>query len=131
MQNYSNTGIEFDSSKAPWNQKDQKELEFQCLCSQTLSKTVPVFTNDYSLLYEEEVNNVETGNTDWAEAYHDNDHYTPVQLIALFRDTLKKQLETWKNVENTSVGRAHIGRINHLIEECEDWVEDETVYQED
>lgn len=124
MQNYSNTGIEHDSYKAPWNQKDQKEEEFQCLCCQTLSKSSTVFTSDYTPLYEDECGDYDTSNVNWESEYHDNDHYTPIQLIALFRQCLEE------NLKNGIVFKTP-GVTEHLIEECKGWTEDETVYTED
>ena len=123
MQNFDRTGIEHDSFKAPWNQKDQKEEEFECLCSQTLSKAARVFTNDYNPLYEEECGYCETTNTNWEAAWHENDHYTPLQLLELFQKLLRNQL----GEDNFNKSRAY---LEHLIEECDMWCEDETEYME-
>ena len=44
-----------DNPQAPWNRTSPKEAEFQVLCSQTLSKTVPVFTDNYTPICEKEI----------------------------------------------------------------------------
>jgi len=123
MQNYSNTGIEHDSYKAPWNQKDQKEEEFQCLCSQTLSKSALIFSSSYTPIAEDGVVYSDTANIDWEEEYHDNDHYTPLQLIGLFKQCLEENLKNGLVFKNPGV-------TQRLIEECEGWTEDETEYVE-
>lgn len=123
MQQYDNTGIEHDSFKAPWRQKDQEPREFGCLCSQTLSKVVPVFSNGYTLIPEDGIVDVETSTIDWKEEYHENDHYTPIQLLELFQKLLRNQL----GEDNFNKSRAY---LQHLIEECELWCEDETEFME-
>ena len=50
--NYPN-GSQYDKN-APWNMKDTPEREFKVTCSQTLSKTVSVFTNAYTSIAERE-----------------------------------------------------------------------------
>lgn len=103
---------------------NKKEKEFQCLCCQTLSKSVPVFTDEYTLLSSEEVPDIDTSGIAWASVYHDNDHYTPIQLITLFRQCLEE------NLKNGIVFKTP-GVTEHLIEECEGWIEDEIEYVED
>lgn len=104
---------------------NKKEKEFQCLCCQTLSKSVPVFTDEYTLLPSEEVTDIDTSGIAWASVYHDNDHYTPIQLIALFRKFLEVELKKSNIPDN------RINLYKHLIEECYDWIEDEIEYTED
>lgn len=103
---------------------NKEEKEFQCLCCQTLSKPSPVFTSDYTPLYEEECGDYDTSNVNWGNEYHDNNHYTPIQLIALFRKFLEVELKKSNIPDN------RINLYKHLIEECYDWTEDETTYME-
>mgnify|MGYP006872982699 CR=1 FL=1 len=120
-------GTEF-SSRAPWNQEDIPEKEFNVFCSQTLSKTSTVQTNRYIPVREREYDDAmgwhmeeteDTSDTDWAEIYHENEHYTPIQLINLFRRILADML----------LGTTHsTSYIEHLIEECSDWTEDDVEY---
>ena len=137
-------GAEFDPS-APYNQSDPDDMDFDVTCSQTLSKTVTVTTNNYipgaeGVDYESDDeggcyavpyhDDPDTSDTNWAEEYHDNDHYTPIQLIGLYKETLKEQLKSWEGMDEIPSAKAQIRRIEHLIEECEGWTEDETEYVE-
>ena len=137
-------GAEYDPN-APWNEVSVPEKEFNVCISQTLSKGTTVFTSNYipgaeGVDYEPDDEGGycaygwhdpdDTSNTDWEEEYK-NDHYTPIQLIELFKDTLKSQLESWEGVDDCAAGKAQIRKIKHLISECEDWTEDETEVIED
>ena len=134
-----------DTPDAPWNQSDPDDMDFDVTCSQTLSKTVTVTTNNYipgaeGVDYESDDeggcyaspwhDNPDTSNTNWAEEYHDNDHYSPIQLIELYKETLKEQLKSWEGMDEIPSTKAQVRRIEHLIEECEGWTEDETEYVE-
>lgn len=135
---YFPAGAEFDPS-APYNQSDPEEKEFDVTCSQSLSKTVTVTTNNYipgasGVDYEPDGEGGcsavgwhdpdDTSDTNWADEYHDNDHYTPLQLIELFKKHLENELNRMAEVKNEKW-------IKHLIEECSDWIEDDTEYVED
>lgn len=136
----------YNDPSAPYNQSDPEEKEFSVLCSQTLSKSATVLTDDYTpgdsgVDYEPDGEGGyyssawqdpdDTSNTNWEAVYHDNDHYTPIQLIQLFKKCLKRHLEIWKETEDTKVGKIIIKKIEHLISECEGWTEDEVEYLED
>ena len=123
-----------DNIHAPWNQPaDTKEIEFDVTCSQTLSKTSTVFTNDYIATSEKEWDgemwfndvDIDTSNTNWEEEYHGNDHYTPIQLIELFQKFLLDEVNGSNTVNRSTK------YLNHLITECNNWVEDETEYFEE
>ena len=131
---------------APFNEPDVPEEEFNVTCSQSLSKSTTVWTDNYipgasGADYEPDGeggycavgwhDDPDTSDTNWMEEYHDNDHYTPIQLIELFKETLKNQLESWEGTEDTNAGRSQIKRIKHLIEECDGWTEDDVeVFQD-
>jgi hypothetical protein len=115
-------------------------MNFEVTCSQTLSKTVTVTTNNYvpgtsGVDYESDGeggvyaspwhDDPDTSDTNWVEEYHDNDHYTPLQLIELFR----KHLEVELNKSNIPQNR--VNKYKHLIEECKGWTEDETEFVEE
>ena len=109
---------------APWNEKETPEKEFEVCITQTLSKTVKVTTNDY--IPDSGVDDdghyyfdTDTSDTDWKKAYKGS-HYTPLELIEKFRDFLKSTLQ---DPLGGTLKYAH--RIM-LIEECENWIEDET-----
>lgn len=120
-------GAEFDSS-APYNQSEIPEKEFEVTISQTLSKTVTVSTNDYEPEVVEEKHNdiyeynAITDNTDWEQAYHENDYHTPEQLIGLFKRYLEAELGGKQDIPRSP------SYLKHLIKECEDWYEDDIEY---
>ena len=131
-------GAEHDPN-APYNQVDVPEKEFDVTCSQSLSKTVTVITNNYipgasGVDYEPDDEGGycavewhdpdDTSDTNWGNEYHDNEHYTPLQLIELFKKHLENELIRMGEVKNKR-------RIEHLIEECSNWKEDDTEYVED
>lgn len=118
-------GAEFDSN-APYNETSPKEREFEIVCSQSLSKTVPCITNDYIATVEPEngLFEIDTSDTLWADVYHENEHYTPEQLINLFKRYLQSELNNEETIPKTS------DFLKYLIKECEDWIVDETEYIE-
>lgn len=135
---YYPAGAEFDPS-APYNQSDPGDMEFGVTCSQSLSKSVSVWTSDYipgSSGVDYEVNDEggvdtisweddpDTSDTDWEKAYEE-DHYTPLQLINLFKRYLESELNHTETVSKQP------SFLKHLISECSDWVEDETEIIED
>lgn len=135
---YFPAGAEFDPS-APYNEPSVPEKEFDVTCCQTLSKTVTVYTDNYTpgasgVDYEPDDeggytavgwhDDDDTSDTNWADEYHDNDHYTPLQLIGLFKQCLEENLKNGLVFKNPSTTKS-------LIEECEGWTEDETEYVED
>jgi hypothetical protein len=121
---------------APFNEVDVPEQDFDVTCSQTLSKTVTITTNNYipgasGVDYEPNDeggydavgwhDEDDTSDTDWANEYHDNDYHTPLQLIQLLKQVLETNLQhgiVFKSPKFTQ----------DLINECADWQEDETEY---
>lgn len=122
-----------DNEWAPWNQSEPEEKEFDVTCSQSLSKTVPVLTNNYipgasGVDYESDGEGgyekvawedaPDTSETNWAEEYHSNDYHTPLQLIKLF----SKYLQHILNGLPMPTSPEH---LQWLIGECEGWTEDD------
>lgn len=105
-----------DTPDAPWNQVDNPEEEFEITVSQSLSKTVTVFTSNYNLEvdYDEDgcYKNCDTSDTPWEDVYAE-DHYTPLQLIGFLKRLLEGDEPISDNLRK------------HLIEECDNWCEDE------
>lgn len=125
-------GAEFDPN-APWNQSEPEEREFDCLCSQTLSKTVEILSSDYTEEVEEEYDDegrkcrdvaIGTENINWEEEYHANDYHTPLQLLELFKKYLEDEINGTQNMPHS---KKH---LEGLVKECEDWTEDEVIYME-
>ena len=136
-------GVSDTTVGAPWNEESIPEKEFEVTCSQCLSRTASVWTDNYipgasGVDYEPDGeggycasgwhDEDDTSDTNWADEYHDNDHYTPIQLIGLYKETLKEQLKSWEGMDEIPSAKAQIRKIEHLIEECESWTEDETEY---
>ena len=136
------------SPNAPWNDSgDPPEKDFEITVSQTLSKGTTVTTTNYipgaeGVDYEPDDEGGycasgwhepdDTSDTDWAKEYDENGHYTPFQLIQMYQETLKKQLESYKDMEDSSYAtKMEVKKIEHLIEECEGWSDDETEYVEE
>ena len=132
---YFPAGAEFDPS-APYNQSDPDDMDFDVTCSQTLSKTVTVTTNNYipgaeGVDYESDDeggcyaipyhDDPDTSDTNWAEEYHDNQYHTPAQLLELFKQCLEE------NMKNGLVFKTP-KFTEDLIKECEGWCEDETEF---
>lgn len=113
-------GAEFDPD-APYNQKELPEREFEVTISQTLSKTITIFTNDYNLEADCDEDGCyevcDTSDTNWKEAYEDNLH-TPAQLIKILKLVLEE------NKKKGIVFKTE-GFTNDLIEECENWCVDD------
>ena len=124
----------YSDPSAPYNQVDVPEKEFDVTCTQTLSRTVSVLTNNYVpggewCEYDDGItigghDPDDTSDTNWADEYHDNDYLTPLQLIEIFKQYLENDLNRMGEVKNERW-------IKHLIEECSNWTEDETEYVED
>lgn len=114
-------GAEFDHN-APYNQVENPEEEFEITVSQTLSKTVTVFTSNYNLEVDcdEEgcYRNCDTSDTDWKEVYEE-DYHTPLQLIGFLKRLLKGDEPISDSLKK------------QLIEECDNWCEDELVFVEE
>lgn len=129
-------GVSDSTPDAPWNQSDPDDMDFDVTCSQTLSKTVTVTTNNYipgaeGVDYESDDeggcyavpyhDDPDTSDTNWADEYHDNQYHTPAQLLELFKQCLEE------NMKNGLVFKTP-RFTEDLIKECEGWCEDETEY---
>ena len=132
---YFPAGAEFDPS-APYNQSDPDDMDFDVTCSQTLSKTVTVTTNNYipgaeGVDYESDDeggcyavpyhDDPDTSDTNWAEEYHDNQYHTPAQLLELFKQCLEENMKNGLIFKTPKF-------TEDLIKECEGWCEDETEF---
>ena len=136
-------GVSDNTPGAPWNEEFIPEKEFEVTCSQSLSKTVTVTTNNYipgasGVDYEPDDEGGyyasgwhdpdDTSDTNWEEEYS-NEHYTPLQLINLFKRHLSDELNAILNSTGEKPNKERL--LRHLIDECSDWTENETEYVED
>ena len=137
-----------DNEQAPWNQSDIPEEEFEVTCSQSLSRTATVWTDNYipgasGVDYEPDGDggycasgwhdDPDTSDTNWAEEYESNGYKTPLQLIQMLREYLEKDLrDIQKDMlpNDRSFKATKARRLKGLIEECDCWTEDETEYVE-
>ena len=148
MSGYYPAGAEWDPN-APYNEVEVPEKDFDITCCQTLSKTTVVTTNNYipgasGCDYERDdeggccavgwQDSDDTSDTSWSDEYKENGHYTPLQLIGMLKMRVEKEL---KDLENAPIDTkqpyakaAEVRRLKHLIEECDDWCEDETDFEE-
>ena len=141
----------YNDPDAPWNQEDVPEKEFEITCSQSLSRTATVWTDNYipgasGCDYEPDGEGGycacgyhdpdDTSDTNWSEEYSENGHYTPLELIEKYKEELSealKKLEEYGKSLHSKKPYWWIQRkrnLEHLIEECEGWIEDETEYIE-
>ena len=129
---------------APFNQVDVPEKDFEVTCSQSLSRTATVWTSNYipgasGVDYEPDGEGGtcacgwqdpdDTSDTNWSKEYSDCGYKTPLELISLLKEYLLNDLAEWKTLdeETPHAGPAfHVRRLEHLIEECDCWTEDET-----
>ena len=123
-----------DNPNAPWNRITPEEISFEVLCSQSLSKTVPVVTDHYTPIYEKEIDcddlvcstmDADTSNIDWKEEFHENDHYTPEQLLGVFKKFLEDELNGTNTISKSPKN------LEWLIQECQGWEVDEEIFEED
>lgn len=141
-------GAEFDPS-APWNEVEVPEKDFEVTCSQSLSRTAIVTTNNYipgasGVDYEPDDEGGytavgyqdpdDTSDTCWKDEYKNNGYTTPLELIGMLKTYLGKELTELENSmepNDRSYKVAQVRRLRFLIEECESWTEDETEYVEE
>ena len=117
---------------APYNEVEVPEREFDVTISISLSRTVQCYTNKYIPEIDEENGHlyVDTSDTHWSEVYGDN-HYTIPQLLEKLKEYVQKDLENIHEVaESQHHNEAFLKRkLEHLLEECDDWIVNEEDYE--
>ena len=142
-------GVSDSTWDAPWNDPDVPEKEFDVTCSQSLSRTTSVWTNNYipgasGVDYENDGEGGsyacgwhdpdDTSDTNWAKEYEENGFKTPLELIGLLKEYLEKDLRNIQKdmLPNDRSYKATKARmLKGLIEECDCWTEDETEFTQD
>lgn len=103
---------------APWNEEELPDKEFDCIVSQTLSKTTCITSNRYTC----EDGKISTDDISWESVYC-NQHYTPLGLIRVFERMLEKMHDEgsieWKDY------------YHEFLDECKGWLEDELTVMEE
>lgn len=112
-----------DNEKAPWNQHENDEHEFDVIISQTLSKETTVLSKDYIEEFDEEGGyySDDTSEINWSKEYNEQ-HYTPLELINVLKEFCQDILNKGDIQKDYNLGS--------LIKECEGWSEDEIVIEE-
>lgn len=128
-------GAEFDPN-APWAEVEVPEKDFEITCSQSLSRTVTVTTNNYipgasGVDYENDdegncyasswQDDDDISDTDWSKEYAQCGYYTPLQLIQTLKEVLQNNLDNGIVYKTPYITR-------NLIKNCEEWEEDEIEY---
>lgn len=109
----------YNDPNAPYNWPENDPKPFDCFVSQTLSKTSEVYTDQYIAEDDGEgYVDYDLCEVDWVNEYHENDHYTPIQLIELYKKELETKLELAESKKEKKW-------IEHMIEECNGWTEDD------
>jgi hypothetical protein len=119
---YYPTGAEHDP-RAPWNEPNPpEELSFEVCVSQTLSKNTKVITNDYFVEVDCDIEgystSIDTSETNWKEVYNKS-KMTPLELIVELKAILERTLP------DPVVFPKEYKKAKYLIEECENWIEDD------
>ena len=116
--------------RAPFNQTEPPDKEFELTCSQSLSKSFKVTTNMYNPVIEDEPHNriyeeySDTSDTNWADVFHSNGHFTPIQLIKMLKGYITRDLTYGDS-------RYSEDFLNNLLEECDKWTIDEEEFIEE
>ena len=132
----------YSDPSAPYNEVEVPEKDFEITCSQSLSRTVVVTTNNYIPCVDEGCEDgvgyhdewADTSDTCWREEYKNNGYKTPQELISLLKEYLEKDLRDIQRdmlPHDRSYKATQARRLKGLIEECEDWTEDETEFVEE
>lgn len=104
-----------DNERAPWNEVEIPEREFDVKVEYSLSKKTSIESNNYYIDESPDGSYIET-DINWSETYNEQ-HESPLQLISLFKKKLEEELTKTTN-------RCGQIELEHLIEECSGWVED-------
>lgn len=110
---------------APYNEVEVPERDFNVSISQSLSKDTTITTTQYVPEYDEEDGHTyaNTDDTDWTKAYLEC-AYDPIGII----EACKKIAEYLRDNGTFRVGSIH---LKTLIDNCENWVVNETTVIEE
>lgn len=134
-------GLSDNTPGAPWNEPVIPEKDFEVTCSQSLSRTATVTTDNYIPCCDEGCEDgvgyhdewADTSDTNWADEYESNGYKTPLELIGMLREYLEKDLrDIQRNMlpNDRSYNATKARMLKGLIKECEAWTEDEIDFEE-
>ena len=126
-------GLTDHSPNTPWNEPYIPERDFDISISQTLSRSTSVTTNDWCPAGDEDDFYVDTSDTCWSEVIKENGCKTPLDLIAMLKEYLQKDLDRIEEIaKEKNENKEFLERkYQFLIEECEGWVEDDLAISEE
>lgn len=140
MSGYYPAGLTDYTPGCPWSEPEVPEMDFEITCSQSLSRTATVTTNNYIPCVEEGYDDgvgyhdewADTSETDWSKEYDESGYCTPLQLIQLFKEYLQRDLNRVDALaEERHENKAFLERkLKSLIEECDCWTEDDIEFCE-
>lgn len=112
-----------DNDKAPWNKQELPERDIDITCSNTLSKSVSVHTDNYKIDGYDEFGYpcLDLSECNLNEVYEANNHYTAKQALDLAAEFAKRIYTTLDNKEHSGLIAAAVDVFNA----CEGWNEDE------
>ena len=121
-------GAEFDS-KAPYNELNIPEREFEIDVELVLRKKTIVRTDDYlprlikTKVGRKTIEVDSTEDTDWKAAF-ENSHYTIPELLQELKRYIEQDLERYKGNKRFEC------MLKGMLEDCNGWTVDEEYYEE-
>lgn len=112
-------GAEFDPN-APYNQSEPDDRAFECEVTETISRTVDVYTNKYTVYEERDEDmgfgyySIETDYVDWNEEY-DNQYSSLPELLKDLKGFIVKHVDVNK------LNWAQRKEMERLLEQCDGW----------
>lgn len=127
---YYATGTEFDPS-APWNEKRQREREFDVLVTQSLNKYDSIMSEDYiESLYKEEglvESEIDTSFIDFEGSWKEQ-NFGIDKLLKELEQYVSNELASLPNVERKD--RLRRQHLKEVLRACQGWELTETIVEE-
>lgn len=102
--------------EATFNECAVPERKFVVDTEFVLKKTVELLTDDYFQNKDKnELNSIDTSETDWKEAYNNN-HYTILELLNELECYIKQDLERYKG------SRTKEFQLKMMLDDCQGWI---------
>ena len=115
-----------DNDSAPWNEKNNQEIDVNVIVSETVSKVVTIKTDDYTV--ESDFNDDEPNiviNEDTLYDKWSNYHSDILELLGLLKEYAQDELK--KTGARTDRGRY----LSRVINDCDKWfIEDISVFKD-
>ena len=111
---------------APYNEPLIPERDFDVEVTITMSKVVPITTDNYVPEYDDEDGHTyaNTENTEWDKEFENSGHFTIADLIEELKGYVVEDMKTC--APNTR----KVSHLKRLLLACEDWETIEESYEE-